>query len=67
MSAADKPSFGRSLRMVAWGFLGVRKRSGYQQDLAQVNPLHLVLAALIGAVLFVLLLLGLANWAASGG
>ncbi|MBK8666761.1 MAG: DUF2970 domain-containing protein [Burkholderiales bacterium] len=67
MSAADKPSFGRSLRMVAWGFLGVRKRSSYQQDLAQVNPLHLVLAALIGAVLFVLLLLGLANWAASGG
>ncbi len=67
MSAADKPSFWRSLRMVAWGFLGVRKRSSYQQDLAQVNPLHLVLAALIGAVLFVLLLLGLANWAASGG
>ena len=67
MSADDKSSFWRSLRMVAWGFLGVRKRSGYQQDLARVNPLHLVLAALLGAVLFVLLLFGFANWAASGG
>lgn len=66
MSAPDKPSFWRSMRMVAWGFLGVRKRSGYQQDLARVNPLHVVLAALIGAVLFVLLLLGIANWAVSG-
>ena len=31
MSAEDKSSFWRSLRMVAWGFLGVRKRSGYSQ------------------------------------
>lgn len=64
---SEQPSFWRSLRMVAWGFLGVRKRSGYQQDLARVNPLHLVLAALIGALLFVLVLLGFAKWAAGGG
>ena len=31
-----KPSFLRSLRLVAWGFLGVRRRSEYQRDLAQV-------------------------------
>ena len=33
-----RSSFWRSMRIVAWGFLGIRKRSEYQQDLAQVNP-----------------------------
>ncbi len=66
MSQAGKPSFWRSMRMVGWGFLGVRKRSDYQQDLAQVSPLHLILAVAIGALLFVLVLVGVASWVASG-
>ena len=61
-----KPSFLRSLRLVAWGFLGVRKNSEYQRDLAQVNPFHIMLAGLIGVVLFVLLLLGIIHWVVSG-
>ena len=61
-----KPSFLRSLRLVAWGFLGVRKNSEYQRDLAQVNPFHVILAGIIGLVLLVLLLVGLVNWAVSG-
>lgn len=61
-----KPSFLRSLRLVAWGFLGVRKNSEYQRDLAQVNPFHVILAGIIGVLLLVLLLVGLVNWAVSG-
>ena len=61
-----KPSFLRSLRLVAWGFLGVRKNSEYQRDLAQVNPFHVILAGIIGVLLPVLLLVGLVNWAVSG-
>ena len=45
-----KPSFLRSLRLVAWGFLGVRKNSEYQRDLAQVNPFHVILAGIIGVL-----------------
>ena len=60
------PSFLRSLRLVAWGFLGVRKNSEYQRDLAQVNPFHVILAGIIGVLLLVLLLVGLVNWAVSG-
>ena len=63
---ATKPSFLRSLRLVAWGFLGVRKNSEYQRDLAQVNPFHVILAGIIGVLLLVLLLVGLVNWAVSG-
>ena len=61
-----KPSFLRSLRLVAWGFLGVRKNSEYQRDLAQVNPFHVILAGIIGVLLLVLLLVGLVNWAVLG-
>ena len=61
-----RPSFWRSLRIVAWGFLGIRKRSEYQQDLAQVNPFHIVVAGIVGVLLLVLLLLGIVNWVVSG-
>jgi len=66
--ADDRPpvpagaSLGRTLRMVAWGFLGVRKNSEYQRDLGQVNPFHVMFAGLVGVVLFVLLLLGVIRW-----
>ena len=60
--AAPKPSFWRTLRVVGWGFLGVRKNSEYQRDLAQINPFHVIVAGLIGLVLLVLLLLAIVNW-----
>jgi hypothetical protein len=63
---AAKRSFWRTLRMVAWGFLGVRKGSEYQRDLAQVNSFHVIVAGLVGAVLLILLLLGIVNWVVSG-
>jgi len=60
------PSFWRSVKMVAWGFLGIRKRSDYQQDLAQVNPFHVIVAGVLAALLFVLVLVGIVNWVVSG-
>ncbi|MDO5289693.1 MAG: DUF2970 domain-containing protein [Pseudomonadota bacterium] len=60
-------SFWRSVRMVAWGFLGVRRKSDYQQDLAQVNPFHVIVAGLLGALALVLLLLGIVHWVAGSG
>ena len=61
---AEKPaqSFGRSIKMVAWSFFGIRKNSEYQQDLASVNPLHIILVAFAGVVMLVLGLVVLVNW-----
>ncbi len=61
---ANKPlaSFGRSIKMVAWSFLGIRKNSEYQQDLASVNPLHIILVAFAGVVTLVVALVVLVNW-----
>ena len=55
-------SFGRSIKMVAWSFFGIRKNSEYQQDLASANPLHIILAAFAGVVIFVVALVVLVNW-----
>jgi hypothetical protein len=56
-----------TLRTVAWSFFGVRNSSGHEQDVEGVNPLYLVIAALVAAALFVLVLIGLARWAVSSG
>nr|WP_084651729.1 DUF2970 domain-containing protein [Ottowia thiooxydans] len=51
------------MRIVAWGFLGVRKNSSYREDLGQANPFHLIIAALLGVLLFIGVLLLAVRWA----
>ena len=64
--ADAKPSFWRTLRVVGWGLLGVRKNSEYQRDLSQVNPFHVIVAGVAAVALLVLALVLLVNWVASG-
>ena len=63
-NTADKPkaSFLRSVKLVAWSFLGIRSNKGYRDDLAKVNPQHVVLVGLVGAVVLVVGLISLAKW-----
>jgi hypothetical protein len=60
--APQKASFLRSVKLVAWSLLGIRSRKGYQEDLAKVNPLHVLLVGLVAVLLLVLALIGLVNW-----
>jgi amino acid transporter len=53
---AKKSSFVRLVSAVLWSFFGVRKRRDLEAD-AALNPLHLIVAGLIGAALFVIVLL----------
>jgi hypothetical protein len=48
-----KASFGATAKAVFWSFFGVRKRKHYEEDAAQLNPLHVVIAGVIGALIFV--------------
>ena len=52
-TAGRKASFGATMKAVFWSFFGIRKRSDYEHDAANLNPLHLVVAALIGVLLFI--------------
>ncbi|HEY3179863.1 MAG TPA: DUF2970 domain-containing protein [Casimicrobiaceae bacterium] len=42
---------------VFWGFFGVRKQRKLEQDVATIKPHHIVIAGVIGAALFVVLLI----------
>jgi hypothetical protein len=55
-------SFWRTVKTVAWSFLGIRKKSEFQTDLAHVNPFHIILVGIAGAMIFVLGLVALVNW-----
>ncbi len=60
-----KPSFLRTVKAVLWSFVGLRSRSEFNKDVAQLNPIHLIAVGLVLAVLFVLGLLALVNWVVS--
>lgn len=55
-------SFWRSIRMVGWSFFGIRKNSESQEDTARVNPFHIIVVGIAGAIFFVVGLILLVNW-----
>ena len=59
-----KGSFAGTVKAVLWGFLGVRRNADYQNDIAKLNPLHLMAVGVGMAFLFVLALILLVNWVA---
>lgn len=52
-----KMSFAATVKAVLWSFFGVRKNSAYETDTQRLNPVHVIIAGIIGAALFVLGLL----------
>ena len=46
-----------TVRAVLWSFFGVRRRSDYERDAARLNPVHVIIAGLIAAALFVFTLI----------
>jgi hypothetical protein len=56
-AARRNASLMQTARAVAWSFFGVRKKSGYEDDAAQLNPVHVILMGIAGAALFVAVLL----------
>ena len=52
-----KSSFLQSMVAVMWAFLGVRKKSGLQEDVASLSFVHIIIAGVIGALIFMGVLL----------
>jgi len=54
----DKPyrrkgGFLATMKAVLWSFFGVRKRADYENDAANLNPVYVIVAGLIGAAVFI--------------
>ena len=47
-----RSSFMQSMKAVMWGFLGVRKKSGLQEDVATLSFVHIIIAGVLGALVF---------------
>lgn len=62
-----KGSFWQTVKAVGWSFFGVRKASGYEEDISKVNPVHVIVAGLLAALLFVLGLVILVKWVVASG
>jgi hypothetical protein len=57
-----KGSISRTIKAVMWSFVGLRARGDYEKDVEQLNPVHIVIAGLIGVIVFVGSLILLATW-----
>jgi Protein of unknown function (DUF2970) len=57
----------QAMRAVAWSFFGVRKSSDYAKDVGQLNPIHVIVAGVVGAILFIVALVLLVNWIIASG
>ena len=62
-----KGSFLQTLKAVGWSFFGVRKSGEFEKDVSQLNPVHVVIAGVIGAFGFIVVLLMLVNWVLATG
>jgi hypothetical protein len=66
-ATARKGSWLQTARGVAWSFLGIRRRADHAKDVEKLNPIHVVIAGIVGAALFVLVLVLLVRWVISSG
>jgi amino acid transporter len=66
--ATQRPaSLLQTMRAVAWSFLGIRRSSGYAEDVQKLNPVHVLIGGIVGAALFVGAIVLLVRWVVSSG
>ena len=52
-------------KAVFWSFLGIRKRVAHEKDAVTLKPVQVIIAGIIGAVIFVLSLIALVRFITS--
>jgi Protein of unknown function (DUF2970) len=48
-----------TFKAVASAFFGVRGRNAHQRDISRLNPVHLIIAGIVMALLFIFVLLAI--------
>ncbi len=57
-----KTSLWRTVKAVAWSFVGLRARSDFEEDVKNLSPIHIIVVGLVGVLVFVAALVLLVNW-----
>jgi hypothetical protein len=55
-------TLGQTAKAVLWSFFGVRKRSSYEQDAQNLNPVHVIIMAILAAAAFIAILIGIIKY-----
>jgi hypothetical protein len=66
-AAARPASPLQTFRAVAWSFFGVRRSADHARDMQKLNPVHVIVAGVVSAGLFVLALVLLVRWVIGSG
>jgi hypothetical protein len=66
-AVARRGSFLQTIRAVGWSFFGVRRAADQAQDIQKLNPVHVIIAGLLGAALFIAALVMLVGWVVGSG
>ncbi len=67
IDAKPAGTFLQTVGAVAWSFFGVRRSADYERDVKRLNPVHVVVAGVIGAALFIAVLVMLVKWVVGSG
>ena len=57
----------RAFKAVAWSFFGIRKGSEYERDVAELKPQHVIVAGIVSAALFGVVLVVVVKWVVGSG
>ncbi len=66
-AARREASLWKTVQAVAWSFFGVRRSKDYEQDVQKLNPVHVVIAGVLGAMVFIAALVLLVRWVIGSG
>ncbi len=62
----QRAGFLATMRAVLWSFVGVRKRRDYQHDAGSLDPRAVIVAGILGGLVFVLSLVLVVSWVVPG-
>jgi amino acid transporter len=64
---ARKANFFQLAGAVFWAFFGVRKSAALAEDVKNLNPVHVIIAGIVGALVFIAALILIVNWVIGSG
>ena len=65
--AKPQATMAETMRAMAWSFFGIRRAADYERDVQRLNPLHVIIAGVLGAIVFVGVLAVLVRWVVGSG
>jgi len=59
-------SFLDVIKTIAFGALGVRRRADHERETVRIKPLHIIIAGVVAAALFILTLVTIVHMVVAG-